>query len=418
MKRKQIGCAVSWLVAATLSLTAHAGEVEVLHWWTSGGEARSASLLKAKMEAQGHQWKDFAVAGGGGDSAMTVLKTRAVSGNPPLAAQIKGHEIQEWGRLGFLTNLNAVAEADHWKDILPAVARNIMLHDGNYVAVPVNIHRVNWLWANPQIFADVGVAVPVTLVDFFTVAEAIKQAGYIPLAHGGQPWQNVTLFETVALAVLGPEDYQRAFVELDLSLLGGPKMVEVFTQFRRFRDYVDPEYRGRDWNDATQMVSQGDAAMQIMGDWVKGEFNADGKVLGRDYVCVPAPGTANAFTYNIDSFAFFKLNGQANQQAQHDLARAILDKSFQTPFNLSKGSIPVRMDIDLTPFDQCAQAAMQAFKQTEKDGGLVPSVSHGIATTSYVQAAIFDVVSNFFNAKTVDPVKAADTLARAVKAAR
>ena len=417
MKLKQIGCAVSLAVAGMLSASTQAGEVEVLHWWTSGGEARSVSLLKQKMEAQGHQWKDFAIAGGGGDSAMTVLKTRAVSGNPPSAAQIKGHEIQEWGRLGFLTDLNVVAEADHWQTILPTVARDIMQYDGNYVAVPVNIHRVNWLWANPKIFAKVGVPVPTTLEDFFTAADAIKQAGYIPLAHGGQPWQNVTLFETVALAVLGPQDYQRAFVDLDLSLLAGPKMVEVFTQFRRFRDYVDTDYRGRDWNDATNMVSHGDAAMQIMGDWVKGEFVADGKVLGRDYVCVPAPGTANAFTYNIDSFAFFKRSGEDNKQAQYDLARAILDKSFQTPFNLSKGSIPVRMDIDLTPFDQCAKDAMSAFKQTAATGGLVPSVSHGIATTSYVQGAIFDVVSQFFNAKTADPVKAADKLARAIKAA-
>ncbi|GAL04287.1 ABC-type sugar transport system periplasmic component [Photobacterium aphoticum] len=75
------------------------------------------------------------------------------------------------------------------------------------------------------------------------------------------------------------------------------------------------------------------------------------------------------------------------------------------------------MDIDLTPFDQCAKDAMSAFKQTAVTGGLVPSVSHGIATTSYVQGAIFDVVSQFFNAKTADPVKAADKLARAIKAA-
>lgn len=61
-----------------------AGEVEVLHWWTAGGEARAAAALKEMMEEQGHTWKDFAVAGGGGEAAMTVLKTRAVSGNPRL----------------------------------------------------------------------------------------------------------------------------------------------------------------------------------------------------------------------------------------------------------------------------------------------------------------------------------------------
>ena len=59
--------------------TATAGEVEVLHWWTAGGEAKAAAALKATLQGKGHTWKDFAVAGGGGDSAMTVLKSRVVS---------------------------------------------------------------------------------------------------------------------------------------------------------------------------------------------------------------------------------------------------------------------------------------------------------------------------------------------------
>ena len=400
-----------------VSSVASAGEVEVLHWWTSGGEARSVSLLKDKIKAQGNQWKDFAIAGGGGESAMTVLKTRAVSGNPPSAAQIKGHDIQEWGRLGFLTDLNDVAAEDNWSKIIPPVARQIMMYGGDYVAVPVNIHRVNWLWANPKVFAKAGVEVPRTLDEFFVAADKIKQAGFVPLAHGGQPWQNVTLFEAVALAVLGPADYQRAFVELDMSVLGGDKMVDVFTQFRRMRDYVGANYRGRDWSTSTAMVSSGEAAMQIMGDWAKGEFEADGKVQGKDYLCMAAPGTQGLFTYNIDSFAFFKLTDEANSQAQKDLARAILDKEFQSTFNLSKGSIPVRMDMDLSEFDQCAKDSLVVFKQSSQSGGLVPSVSQGLATTSYVQAAIFDVVSNFFNAKIADPEQAANRLARAVKSA-
>ena len=54
----------------------------MLHWWTSGGEAKSVASLKSSLEKKGVTWKDFAVAGGGGENAMTVLKSRAVSGNP------------------------------------------------------------------------------------------------------------------------------------------------------------------------------------------------------------------------------------------------------------------------------------------------------------------------------------------------
>ncbi len=394
-----------------------AGEVEVLHWWTAGGEAKSAAVLKDMLEQQNHTWKDFAVAGGGGESAMTVLKTRAVSGNPPSAAQIKGHDIQEWGSLGFLTSLDSTAKQEKWDDILPSVVTKVMKYNGEYVAVPVNVHRVNWIWANPEVLKKAGVELPTTMDEFFAAADKIKAAGFIPLAHGGQPWQDATVFEAVALDVLGSEDYNKAFVDLDMDVLSGDKMVEVFTKFKKLRDYIDANSPGRDWNVATSMVINGEAAMQIMGDWAKGEFTAAGKMPGKDYICAPAPGTAGQFTFNIDSFAFFELSDAENQKAQQDLARTILTKEFQEVFNLNKGSIPVRLDMDMAKFDQCALDSMDTFKASAKSGDLVPSMAHGLSTTSYAQGAIFDVVTNFFNDDNADPKQAAKKLAKAVKAA-
>ncbi|UTT85218.1 ABC transporter substrate-binding protein [Vibrio pelagius] len=414
MKINKTLLTLSLLATSTFS---QAGEVEVLHWWTAGGEAKSAAVLKEMIEQQGHTWKDFAVAGGGGESAMTVLKTRAVSGNPPSAAQIKGHDIQEWGGLGFLTSLDATAKQEKWDDLLPAVVTKVMKWDGEYVAVPVNVHRVNWLWANPEVLEKSGVTVPTTLDEFFVAADKIKAAGFIPLAHGGQPWQDATVFEAVALDVLGSEDYNKAFVDLDMDVLSGDKMVEVFTKFKKMRDYIDSNSPGRDWNVATSMVINGEAAMQIMGDWAKGEFTAAGKVPGKDYICAPAPGTDGQFTFNIDSFAFFELGDKENQKAQQDLAKTILTKDFQEVFNLNKGSIPVRLDMDMSKFDQCALDSMATFKASAESGDLVPSMAHGLSTTSYAQGAIYDVVTNFFNEKDADPKEAAAKLAKAVKAA-
>ncbi len=408
--------ALSFLSVSFIPST-HAGEVEVLHWWTSGGEAKSIAVLTEMLEQQGHSWKDFAVAGGGGESAMTVLKTRAVSGNPPSAAQIKGHDIQEWAGLGFLTNLNDVAKQGGWDEVVPPMITNVMKWNGQYVAVPVNVHRVNWLWVNPAVLAKVGAKVPTTLDEFFVAGDKIKAAGYVPLAHGGQPWQDATVFETVALSVLGSQDYVKAFVELDMAVLAGDKMVDVFSQFKKVHDYIDVNSSGRDWNVATSMVINGEAAMQIMGDWAKGEFSAAGKVAGKDYLCVAAPGTADQFIHNVDSFVFFELTDADNKQAQKALAATILDPKFQEVFNLNKGSIPVRTDMNMSKFDQCALDSMAAFKATAKSNNLVPSIAHGMSTTSYAQGAIFDVVTNFFNDPKADPKQAAQKLAKAVKAA-
>ena len=410
-----LAAAVSWL-PATL---AHAsGQVEVLHWWTSSGEAKSVKVLKQMMEQQHHSWKDFAVAGGGGESAMTVLKMRAVSGNPPTAAQLKGHDIQEWGRLGFLTSLDDVALQENWDNVLPPVVANIMKYNHHYVAVPINVHRVNWLWVNPTVFKAAGATVPTTLAEFFVAADKIKAAGLIALAHGGQPWQDATLFESIALAVLGSADYRKAFVDLDMTVINSNKMVDVFKQFKQMKAYIDPEAGGRHWNSATEMVINGQAAMQFMGDWAKGEFAQVGKIPGKDYLCVPAPGTQHQFTFNIDSLAFFKLKGtEVDNIAQHDLAKTLLTPTFQKIFNLNKGSIPVRLDMDMSAFDQCALDSMQAFRQASLSGDLVPSFSQNLATTADVQSAIVDVVSEFFDQKDPDPKLAPSRLARAIKSA-
>lgn len=406
------------LAGAMASTAAQAGEVEVLHWWTSGGEAKSIGVLKSMVESSGHTWKDFAVAGGGGDSAMTVLRSRAVAGNPPAAAQIKGPEIQEWAKLGFAADLTNVAKANNWDAILPSVVRDVMQYNGKYVAVPVNVHRVNWMWANPAVFAKAGAKVPTTLAELWTASDKLKAAGIIPIAHGGQPWQDATTFESIVLSVGGADFFQKAFVDLDQAALSSDTMKKSFDALRKATTYLDQGSPGRDWNLATGMVIKGEAAMQFMGDWAKGEFTVAGKVPGKDYLCLPFPGTAGTFTFNVDSMVMFKQKDPANTAAQDKMSELILSKSFQETFNLAKGSIPVRLDQDMTPFDSCALASMDTFKSTAKSGkGLVPSMAHGMSTSSSVSGAIVDVATAFFNSN-MSSSDAVSKLAKAVKAAQ
>ena len=395
MKLNPLLCAAA--VAFTLS-SAIAGEVEVLHYWTSGGEAKSAGELRSMMQSKGHTWKDFAVAGGGGDNAMTVLKSRVVSGNPPSAAQIKGPAIQEWAAEGVLANLDTVAKAENWDKVLPAVVANVMKYKGNYVAAPVNVHRVNWIWASPEVLKKAGVAgMPKTLDEFFAAADKIKAAGLIPVAHGGQNWQDFTTFESVVLGVGGPKFYQDALVKLDQKSLTSDTMKKSLEAFRKIKGYTDASAPGRDWNLATAMVMQGKAGFQFMGDWAKGEFMAAGKVPGKDFLCAAAPGTANAFTFNVDSFAMYKLKDAGAQKAQADLAAAIMSPPFQEVFNLNKGSIPVRLNMPMDKFDDCAKLSSKDFVDTAKTGGLVPSVAHGMAISPAAEGAIKDAVSQFWN---------------------
>ncbi|MBK7006864.1 MAG: carbohydrate ABC transporter substrate-binding protein [Burkholderiales bacterium] len=412
LKLSKLATAVALVVAGS---AAFAGEVEVLHWWTSGGEAKSVGELKSIMQGKGHTWKDFAVAGGGGDNAMTVLKSRVVAGNPPAAAQIKGPAIQEWASEGVLADLTPVATTEKWDSLLPGVVANVMKYKGKYVAAPVNVHRVNWMWANAAVLKKAGVAsAPKTWDEFFAAADKVKKAGLIAVAHGGQNWQDFTTFESVVLGVGGAKFYQDALVKLDQKALTSATMTKALETFRKVKAYTDPAAPGRDWNLATAMVIQEKAAFQFMGDWAKGEFTAAGKVPGKDYICAAAPGTANAYTFNIDSFAMFRLKDANAQKAQGDLAAAIMGTQFQEIFNLNKGSIPVRLNMDMAKFDDCAKLSAKDFVGTAKSGGLVPSIAHQMAVNPAAQGAIQDAVSQFWND---DKVSVADGVKSIAKAA-
>lgn len=403
-------------VGLAAAMSASAGEVEVLHYWTSGGEAKSVAELKKIMQGKGHTWRDFAVAGGGGDSAMTVLKSRVISGNPPSAAQTKGPAIQEWASEGVLANMDTLAKAEKWDDLLPKVVADVMKYKGAYVAAPVNVHRVNWMWGSADALKKAGVAsMPKNFDEFFAAADKLKAAGLVPVAHGGQNWQDFTTFESVVLGVGGAKFYQDALVKLDATAINSDTMKKSLETFRRIKSYTDAGAPGRDWNLATAMLIQGKAGFQLMGDWAKGEFLAAGKVPGKDFLCAAAPGTANAFTFNVDSFILFKLKDAAAQKAQSDLASSIMSPEFQEVFNLNKGSIPVRAGMKMDKFDDCAKASAKDFADTAKSGSLVPSTAHGMAIPPATEGAIKDVVSQFWNDDKVTVVDAMKKIAAAAK---
>ncbi|KPX91404.1 ABC transporter substrate-binding protein [Pseudomonas meliae] len=413
-------------LASLFPLSANAAEskgtVEVVHWWTSGGEKAAVDVLKAQVEKDGFTWKGDGISGGGGAAAMTVLKSRAMASNPPGAAQIKGPDIQDWAKVGLLDTdaLKDVAKAENWDSLLDKKVSDTVKYDGDYVAVPVNIHRVNWLWINPEVFKKAGIdKAPTTLEEFYAAGDKLKKAGFIPLAHGGQPWQDSTVFEAVVLSVMGADGYKKALVDLDKGALTGEGMVKSLTELKKVATYMYVDGKGQDWNLEAAKVINGKAGMQIMGDWAKSEWTAAKKVADKDYQCVAFPGTDKAFTYNIDSLAVFKQKDKGTTAAQQDLAKVAMGEDFQKVFSINKGSIPVRQDMladmDKYGFDSCAQTAAKDFLADAKTGGLQPSMAHNMATSLAVQGAFFDVITNYINDPKADPAETAKKLATAVK---
>jgi glucose/mannose transport system substrate-binding protein len=400
---------VAAIALSASSVTVSAADsktVEVMHWWTSGGEAKALTVLKDGLKARGYTWKDAPIAGGGGEAARTVLKARVASDNPPDAIQMLGFTIPEYAEQDYLANLDSIAAKDGWDKAVPAPIQRFSKYQGHWVAVPVDIHRTNWIWANKKIFDQLHLTPPQTFDQLVADAAVIRKAGYIPLAHGGQPWQEATIFDSAVMSAGGPKFYAQALVNLDTNALGSKTMEKAFDQMRALRGMVDPNFPGRDWNLATSMVINGKAAMQIMGDWAKGEFVNAGKKANVDYLCFQYPGTQGDFIFNTDQFATFK-KGDATLPGEYAFAQTVMDKGDQAKFNQIKGSIPARLDVPADGFDECGQKSMADLRTALKNGTMVGSFAHGHAMPDGPKNAVYDVVTHFFNSNqsSADAVK-------------
>jgi len=404
------------LGVAALALStglAQAGDVEVLHWWTSGGEAAALNVLKDDLSGQGIGWQDMPVAGGGGTQAMTVLRARVTSGNAPTAVQMLGFDITDWAKEGALANLNDIASDKNWGEVVPTALQKFAKNDGKWVSAPVNVHSTNWVWANKKIMDELGIAQPQNWDEFVAALQKVKDAGYVALAHGGQAWQDATIFDAVAMSTGGPDFYQKAFVDLDEEALGSDTMKEAFDRMATLRSFVDDNFSGRDWNLATAMVINDEAAFQLMGDWAKGEFLNAGKTPNEDFLCYRFPGTQEQVTFNSDQFAMFDQNGSVSSE-QAALAGAILSPTFQIAFNKVKGSVPARTDLDVSELDACGQQGYEEFKAASASGNLYGSFAHGHANKAAVKNAMYDVVTAHFNGE-YDSAAAVEELVTAVQ---
>ncbi len=392
-------------------------EVQMLHWWTSGGEAAALNVLKQDLAKEGYAWKDVPVAGGGGEGAMTALKAMVAAGNPPTASQILGYFAIDYAEAGKLGDISSLAEKEGWAKVIPKALQKFTTTNGKWDAVPVNIHSVNWIWLNKAVMDKIGGTEPKTFDDFLALLDKAKKAGVIPLALGGQPWQEATMFDSVVMATGGPDFYKKAFVDLDESALKSDTMKKAFDNLAKLRDYVDPNYAGRDWNLATAMVIKGDALVQVMGDWAKGEFRAAKKEAGKDFLCYRFPGTDGSVIYNTDMFAMFNVSAD-RKAAQLALADATMSPSFQSAFNVVKGSVPARMDVPDTDFDICGKKGIADVKAANDKGTFVGSMAQNYAQPPAIAGAYHDVVTKFFHGEIKTSDAAVAELDKALNAAK
>jgi len=381
-----------------------AADLEVTHWWTSGGEAAAvAEFAKAFNDKTDHNWVDGAIAGSGG-TARPIIISRILGGDPMHATQLNhGRQAEELIEAGLLLDLTDVAEAEGWADIVnPSSLLESCTVDGRVYCAPVNIHSWQWIWLSHKAFSDAGVDVPTSWDEYVAAAPALESAGKIPLAMGQQPWQSNGAFGVMAIAIAGIDAWSEVNINKNADVAGGETYAKVFEAAANARSFA-ANSNVQDWNQATNLVITGQAGAQIMGDWAQGEFAVAEQTAGEDYTCLPGLGVNEIISTGGDAFYFPKQDDAGIEAAQKEMAALLLSPEVQVNFNLKKGSLPVRGDVDLTAANDCMKKGLEILAS----GAILPDGNQTFSPDTTGQ--IEDLMVEFWN----DPsYSAADAQAR------
>lgn len=381
--------------AATTALcagsAAFAADLEVTHWWTSGGEAAAVAEFARAFEAQtDHTWVDGAIAGGGG-TARPVMVSRIIGGDPMGAFQFNhGRQAEELIEAGLLRDMTDVAEAEGWKDIVnPPSLLDACTVDGRIYCAPINIHSWQWLWLSNAAFEKAGLDVPTNWDEFVAAGPALREAGITPMALGGQPWQSSGAFNVLMATLGGPGALQKIYGDGDAEMAAGDAMKRVFKAASDMREMVQGS-NVQDWNQATNLVITDQAGGQIMGDWAQGEFAVAGEVAGEDYTCLPGLGVHEVISTGGDAIYFPVVDDEEISAAQDALAATLLKPQTQVAFNLKKGSLPVRADVDLEAANDCMKKGLEILAS----GAIMPDVN--MLNTEDTNNQLHDLFVQFF----------------------
>ena len=366
--------------------------LELLHAWSSGdGNAAIAALIEGfQAEHPDVEFAEEPVNGAARGNLDQVVQNKLQANDPPSTFQTwPGKTLDKFG--GAYEDI----EGDVWNDDLKenylSGPQEQAQYDGNYVTVPLNIHRINNLFYNTAVLDEAGVdpeslSSPSDVVD--ACAQVAENTDAVPFAQQTSgAWSTVQLWETILLAQAGISGYEE-FINGN----GDQQQVQsALESVVALREYYPSDSSSLSFTEANTMVINGDAAFIHQGDWAAGAYGGeDGFEYGTDWGQVTYPGTEGSYLLNMDSFPYLANN--PSPEATKQFLSYCGSAEGQVLFNAEKGSIPPRSDADVSELNAFQQDQFEDFNNADNQP---PSIQHGLAVSPGVGTNIGSAFSGF-----------------------
>ena len=389
--------------SATGGDDADSAALEIVHWWTAGGEQDAyQALLDGFREAHPDvEVVDNPAPGGAGSAIDTVIQNRVIDGEPPSTFQIwPGQALTPYTDEGLLEPIGESVWDDEMRAAYLDGVLDLAQPAGDLVAVPINIHRLNNLFYNVSVLEDAGVD-PTTIDNPQGLLDAMEtvaaETDATPMAHQTQaPWSSLQLWENVFLGQTGVDAYQ-TLLEGDVASFED-EVRSALDTMSAYAEYFPEDAGSISWDQGNNDVIAGDAAFLHQGDWAAGQYgSAEDFAFGEDWDMVPFPGTDGVYHSVIDSFVFPTNN--PSPEATEAFLNYAGSVDAQERFNPTKGSIPPRTDV---PMDAFGDFLSRQFEDFQNSDAQPPTIAHGTGVAPAIQSSLSETFANFNGTLDVD----------------
>ena len=376
------------------------GELEIAHWWTAGGEKDAIeALIEGFEEEHDYEVNNNPTPGGAGSALEAEIRNRVIDGNPPSTFQIwPGQALTPYTDEDLLEDIGDSVWDDEMREAYLEGPREAAQPEGEFVAVPINIHRLNNLFYNVGVVEEAGVDPEgiETPEDLVEALAAVDDAGAVGMAHQtGEPWSTLQLWEGVLLGQ--DEEAYTQFIEGEVEAVE-QQVRESLEIVVEYSEYFNEDASSVAWDEANGRVINGDAAFIHQGDWAAGQYESqDDFEFEADWDQVPFPGTDGLYQIVMDSFVFPTEN--PSPEATEAFLSYAGTADAQQRFNIPKGSIPPRTDVPTEEFTPFLQRQATDFEESESQP---PQIAHGLAVPPEQHSDIEGVFANFNESGDVD----------------
>jgi len=274
------------------------------------------------------------------------------SAPPDVLTWFAGNRTRFFIDKGLVLDISDVWDEAGWKNSYSKGFQALSTVEGKQYFLPSS-----WYWwavyYSKSTFEKYGIEPPETWEEFLAVCETLKSNGVTPITVGTKyRWTAAAWFDYLNMRVNGPEFHINLM--LGRESYNDPRVLKVFNEY--WKPLIDKGYFIEDpaayaWAEAIPFMANGEAAMYLMGDFIRDSYPAD-KLDDIDFFRFPIIDSGVPVGEDAPTDGYFIPANVRNPETAKKLLKFFGSKEAQDIMVKELGRMVTNNDVDTSLYNE------------------------------------------------------------------